>query len=95
MIDHTVLLAVIIELEVSNRSIPDMRRDYQRYFDMDPNLYSVMAIKMLAGSPAGKHLTADCGVFSLITVVGHLRSTPPLPALPRSAVDPPARRWRG
>lgn len=36
---------MIIELEVGNRSVPDMRRDFKMYF-ADPHLVSVIGIKM-------------------------------------------------
>ena len=41
--------SVIIELEVSNRSIPHMRRDYSPYFN-DPALFGVLGIKLLGTS---------------------------------------------
>lgn len=39
---------VIVELEVSNRSIVGMRQDFVHYFD-EATVHSVVGIKMLAG----------------------------------------------
>ena len=42
-------LPVIVELEVSNRSIPSMLKDYYRYF-ADAMLHSVLGVKLLGTS---------------------------------------------
>lgn len=40
------VFVVIIELEVSNRSVPAIRRDFMSYFNNDAELHSVIAIKV-------------------------------------------------
>ena len=40
------VFVVIIEFEVSNRSVPAIRRDFMSYFNNDAELHSVIAIKV-------------------------------------------------
>lgn len=82
-------LIVIIELEVSKRSIRQMRQDYLKYFEFDPSVFSVVGIKVLGGdseltTPLSEHI--QCYEFlNIFNAMIHRIYA--VPASPRGAVD--------
>jgi hypothetical protein len=78
---------VVIEIELSNRSVVDVRRDFLEHFEDESILY-VVAIKALVGSSKSQH----CRRLNSPHVARDLCRRHPVHTRRCRSVGPPARR---